>query len=460
MRKIARYIGFMLILFIGHNVTLNAQVEVTPDYDLIMAADAGSLKHVRIAVIEGANVDAKTENGVTPLMYAAQGGYLDIVEFLVEMDAKIDTKPYESNRTALMAAVENGHVEIAEFLIRKGADISLTDYRGRNLMHYAALCGVWEMTDLLLYYGMFVDPLDEEKRTPLMLASYDGYDATVRVLLENDAKPDLSDENGNTAMHMAAQNGHDTVISELIDAGADTEIINDEGYAPLDMATMYGRFESSKTLVENQANIRDSIKPSFNLLTLAKKSGNKDLAKYLKEKGATRNFRPYVNSMGLGMDVIANGNNTFLTGILSIHEDKYNLNLDLFAGSRTKAILVPLEISDYSTYLLYEDRHVAGIGLNKDFDIFKPISGWRYGINTGVLHTYSWATYKGYRPHPTPEFTTGGSVSAFAKYDFFRIATGYQYLKFPSLNYRPHHFFLRIQVFLRFNDDIYYNILI
>ena len=197
-----------------------------------------------------------------------------------------------------------------------------------------------------------------------------------------------------------------------------------------------------------------------NLLTLAKKSGNKPLVKYLKEKGASRNFRPYINSLGLGMDVIANGNNTFFTGILSIHEDKYNLNLDLFAGSRTKAILVPLEISDYSTYLLYEDRHVAGIGLNKDFDIFKPISGWRYGINTGVLHTYSWATYKGYRPHPTPEFTTGGSVSAFAKYDFFRIATGYQYMKFPSLNYRPHHFFLRIQVFLRFNDDIYYNILI
>ncbi|MGM0650637.1 MAG: ankyrin repeat domain-containing protein [Bacteroidota bacterium] len=437
-----------------------AQTNLTPDYDLLFAADTGSMKYVRIAILEGANVDARAENGITPLMYAAQGGYLDIVEFLVELDADIDAKPYHSNRTALMAAVENGYVEIAEYLIRQGADFSIRDYNKRHLMHKAALSGIWEMCDMLLYYEIPVDPLDIDNRTPLMLAAFDGFVATVDVLIENNANVNHRDIDGNTAMHMAAQNGHHEVITELINAGAELEIKNNNGFTPLDIAVMYGELNNSKTLIENGAQINDSITPAFNQLTLAKKSGNRKLIKFLKNQGAKPNYKPYFNSVGLGLSTLLNHQNTFVTGILSLHEDKYNFNFELFIGARTKRIKVPLQVTSSETYMLRESRTIAGAGITKDFDLFKPISGWKYGMGVGVQQVYTSADYKGYIPNPAGEFTTGVKSSLFAKYDFFKLTSGYKYLNLPVNEYSPHHFFINIHFYLRFRKDIYENILI
>ncbi len=451
----------ILVWLVGFSGTvLHGQEKSTPDYDLLMAADAGSLKHVRIAIIEGANPDARTEYGVTPLMYAAQAGYLEITELLIKMDASIDATPYNSNRTSLMAAVENGHVEVAEFLIRKGADLTITDFRERGLMHKAALSGVWEMCDLLIYYDMPADPVDIEKRTPLMLAAFDGFDASIRVLLANGADVNHRDVNLNTALHMAAQNGHVKVIAELLKAGADTEAKNEEGYTPLDLAVMYGRLESSKQLRESGAQINDSIRPAFNQLTLAKKSGNRKLVRYLKDQGASNNIRPYFTSAGLGMNILSNRQNTILSGLLTLHEDKYNLDIDIIVGTRGKKSLVPVPITDNHTYLIYENRYIAGLGINKNFEFSKDISGWRYGFTAGINHMYTWANYTGYRPDPADDFTTGFAGSLYARYDLFKISSGYQYLNLPVNNYTPHHFLLNFHLYLNFDRDIYYNILL
>ncbi|MEA3446983.1 MAG: ankyrin repeat domain-containing protein [Bacteroidota bacterium] len=438
----------------------SAQSKATPDYDLILAADAGSMKHVRVAVLEGANINARTEDGITPLMYAAQNGYLDIVEFLVDLGADVNAIPYNSNRTSLMSAVENGYVETAEFLIRQGADFTVRDYLNRYLIHKGALCGFWEMCDMLLYYELPVDPVDIDKRTPLMLAAFDGYDSTVNILIENHAFINHADTNGNTALHMAAQNGHKKVIETLLDAGAKTNIKNNNGFTALDIAAMNGRLDCSKILVENRATINDSITPSFNQLTLAKKSGNRKLVRYLKKQGVTPNYKPYINSVGFGTSILMNGQNTFMTGLFSLHEDKYNLNLELFAGARIKSVMVPLPVSNYETYMLYETRVISGIGLTKDFILLNRISGWRYGFNLGIQQLFTSAEYEGYRPNPADKFATGYKAGCFAKYDFFKITAGYEYLGMPIHEYKPHHFMLNIHFYLRFRKDIYENILI
>ncbi len=458
-KSVSLYVAVILGAFF-FPATSGAQIKTTPDYDLILAADAGSMKHVRVAVIEGANIDARSEDGITPLMYAAQNGYLDIVEFLVDLGADINARPYNSNRTALMAAVENCYVETAEFLIRQGADFTVQDYRDRHLMHKGALCGFWEMCDMLLYYDLPADPVDEDKRTPLMLAAFDGYDSTVNVLIENQAFVNHADTNGNTALHMAAQNGHADVIKTLLNAGSKPAISNNNNYTALDIATMNGRLECSKLLLEKGANINNSITPAFNQLTLAKKSGNRKLVKLLKKNGATPNYRPYINSVGMGTSLLINSQNTFMTGIISLHEDKYNLNLELFAGARVKPVMVPLPVTSNEIYMLYETRFIGGVGLTKDFTVLNRISGWRHGINIGVQQTFTSAEYEGYRPSPGDEFATGYKAGWFAKYDFFKITAGYEYLNVPVYEYKPHHFMLNMHFFLRFKQDIYEFILI
>ena len=68
----------------------------------------------------GVNVDARDENGSTPLIEAARNGHDDVVEALLiaRADAKAKDK---QGKTALMYASEGGHTESVRLLKQAGA---------------------------------------------------------------------------------------------------------------------------------------------------------------------------------------------------------------------------------------------------------------------------------------------------------------------------------------------------
>ena len=68
----------------------------------------------------GANVDAPSKNGRTPLMAAAQKGNLAIVQCLLDHGAEINAQDHYG-KTARWFAAKNGRSEVAEFLRQHGA---------------------------------------------------------------------------------------------------------------------------------------------------------------------------------------------------------------------------------------------------------------------------------------------------------------------------------------------------
>jgi ankyrin repeat protein len=68
---------------------------------------------------------------MSPLLYAARDGRLDIVQTLVA--AKADVNQADNNGiTPLIDAITNNHVDVARFLIDHGADINASDWYGRT----------------------------------------------------------------------------------------------------------------------------------------------------------------------------------------------------------------------------------------------------------------------------------------------------------------------------------------
>ena len=68
---------------------------------------------------------------MSPLLYAARDGRLDIVQTLVA--AKADVNQADANGiTPLIEAIEDNHVDVARFLIDHGADIQASDWYGRT----------------------------------------------------------------------------------------------------------------------------------------------------------------------------------------------------------------------------------------------------------------------------------------------------------------------------------------
>lgn len=96
------------------------------------------------------DIDSPNGFGKTPLMLAAQYGYLDSVKLLLSNGADINhqtlaTECWENEkgfcithgqRTALMYALQEGRFDVAKYLIQQGADVSLKDTQGLRAYDY------------------------------------------------------------------------------------------------------------------------------------------------------------------------------------------------------------------------------------------------------------------------------------------------------------------------------------
>lgn len=73
----------------------------------------------------------------------------------------------------------------------------------------------------------------ESKCTPLLIASANGHEKIVDILLSKGADVKMRDERGATALHHAAQSGHSAIVEMLINAGCDLDAVDKNKWTPL-----------------------------------------------------------------------------------------------------------------------------------------------------------------------------------------------------------------------------------
>jgi len=90
--------------------------------DLFEAADQGDIKALISVIDDGADVNAKTDDGLTELMFASMGGHLEIVRELIAEGADVNAK---TNVTALSIASIKGHQRVVELLEKAGTQVKV-----------------------------------------------------------------------------------------------------------------------------------------------------------------------------------------------------------------------------------------------------------------------------------------------------------------------------------------------
>ena len=193
------------------------------DLELIAAARDGNESAVRDLLARGASVHARDDTGMTALVAASWGNYLDVACALIEAGADVNAKD-DTEQSAYLIATSEGYLELLEMTLAAGADVrSLDSYRGTGLIR-AAERGHVEIVARLLETDIAVDHVNRLGLTALLEAVVFGdggarHTEVVRMLIAAGADPNLADGNGVSPLTHANQRGFAAIASILIEAG-------------------------------------------------------------------------------------------------------------------------------------------------------------------------------------------------------------------------------------------------
>jgi ankyrin repeat protein len=176
----------------------------------------------------GAKVNAKGEDGWTPLMWAIANNYSNTVRLLLEHGADANM-PDKNGDTPLTMSIELKRPVILRLLLRHGANVNapLNDEGLTPLMLASRLRNSQsELVRLLLEHGADINAKDKHGKTALFWAV--GFnvigpgpnDEAARQLIAHGANVNLTDENGKSLLSWAEDSTSPNLVALLKKAGA------------------------------------------------------------------------------------------------------------------------------------------------------------------------------------------------------------------------------------------------
>ncbi len=215
---------------------------------------------------DDADVNATDEDGRTAVYLAAQSGYKDAIEVLIENNADINRETPEG--TALMAAAANGHLEVVDVLLANGVEVNAVGPNEQTAIINAARSGHLEIVETLAAHGATVRP--EDMAAVLQMVTGQPYENINQALGQELLKKDnvktvkalvalaigQSYENIDKALGKELlKKDNLEVVKALISLGADVNASDEKGVTHLMNATALNRVDVMEVLAANGADL-------------------------------------------------------------------------------------------------------------------------------------------------------------------------------------------------------------
>ncbi|XP_015983742.2 protein TANC2 isoform X1 [Rousettus aegyptiacus] len=288
-----------LLLEFGANVDASSESGLTP---LGYAAAAGFLSIVVLLCKKRAQVDHLDKNGQCALVHAALRGHLEVVKFLIQCDWTMAGqqqgvfKKSHAIQQALIAAASMGYTEIVSYLldlpekdeeeVERAQINSFDSLWGETALTAAAGRGKLEVCRLLLEQGAAVAQPNRRGAVPLFSTVRQGHWQIVDLLLTHGADVNMADKQGRTPLMMAASEGHLGTVDFLLAQGASIALMDKEGLTALSWACLKGHLSVVRSLVDNGAATDHADKNGRTPLDLAAFYGDAEVVQFLVDHGA------------------------------------------------------------------------------------------------------------------------------------------------------------------------------
>jgi ankyrin repeat protein len=302
---------------------------------IMLAIETNDLNTLKLLLKYDADFSIKTNDEFTPLAFAVNKGFDEIVGFLLDNGADLTT----DNNDVFALAVLQDNEDIVKTLIKKGANLHTNDYlciavsrgyfdivkvlvengcdihkrNGYNELpiDIAEKNDYQDIVDLLVAEGAFsvqqlvhaIEECDTDKIS-LLLKTAPDFDITLlndkiiwaakegrieilKLLIDAGGNVNAKNEDGLTALMWASAKGYADIVMFLINAGADVNTESCSGWTALMSAADRGSLNVVKILVEKSADIHKTThEGGMTALMEAAISGQLDVVKYLVENGA------------------------------------------------------------------------------------------------------------------------------------------------------------------------------
>jgi ankyrin repeat protein len=236
-----------------------------------LAADNANTEMIALLLKAGADPASPNADGETALHLVARAGNVAAAKLLIKAGAKPDARENFGGQTPLMWAVARRHPEMVRFLADKGANVNtrgaIRDYQRVATAESRA------------------KSLDRGGFTPLLYAARENCRECVEILLAHKADVNLGDPTNVVPLSIAMLNANWDIAKRLVEAGADVNQWDWHGRAPLHIAI-------SNMTTANNRNPLDVDQPN--------KVSGRALVELLVQRGANPNQQQHFGASGFG----------------------------------------------------------------------------------------------------------------------------------------------------------------
>jgi len=180
-----------------------------------------------------------------------------MVRLFLDNGAAVNEKCSLRGNSALHWAAVLGLLDISELLISYGADVNAKASDGDTPLHRAVIRG-HQIPKLLLRHGADVNSLNLAGCSAIFEAARLHRIQALEVLISHGAEINLVDEQGCSPLQYAFRSGKgDEVVSLLIKHGADINVMDQWSVSPLHIAAAQGNLNILELLLEHGSSNRN-----------------------------------------------------------------------------------------------------------------------------------------------------------------------------------------------------------
>ncbi|GFX74022.1 ankyrin-1 [Trichonephila clavipes] len=237
---------------------------------LHIAAQEGNLNVVKYLIDHGADVNSENDAGSKPIHIAAREGHKDIVELFLNCKS-LNNYLGAFDQSLVHYATLGSKTEVLKLLIELKFDVNATDRNDVKPIHIAVNTGDKNILLILLQRGAYYDAL-YDGLTPLQLALNCNHVCCVQLLIlikelfnavkhnnfsevENCIKKgvvfNVKNSENVSPLHYACWKGYEGIVNLLLENKADPNVIGKGGSTPLHYAAKFNHFSIVKILLLN-----------------------------------------------------------------------------------------------------------------------------------------------------------------------------------------------------------------